>query len=200
MSISPLDEAFIWKEMNINPKENTTLIIAEKIAEISRDYKFKVDLIDPLAGVNQTNTGTSVIEDLNRYFKEFKRSGLGTGARFEPFDTKSLRGRDKIRERLRNSEHCEVPFNNKVTEGGFEKRKPTLWIDKYNCPQTNNSFYRWRMKDDKPEQKWSHHPMAIEGLFKDRRVKAKVDIFLDDLEIRRRRNQSKRLVGYFKRR
>lgn len=208
VGLSTQDEAFLWDELNLDPKRNTTLIMAEMIAEASLDYKYRLSTVDPLANENQPNTNTSVLKDVNEYFKIFKRdqSNPCTGGRWEVYDTKYhvsqtgfLRGRDQIKQRLINASLCKVPFNNKQVKDGVEKILPTLWIFSH-CRQTLNALYRWRFEKGKPSQQWSHHCTALEGLMKDHRFKPKADLFLDDLEIRRRRNQSKRLVGYFKRR
>lgn len=208
LALSNQDEAFVWDELSLNPKRNTTLIMAQMIAEASLNYKYRLSVVDPLANENQPNTNTSVLKDVNDYFKIFKSdlSNPCTGGRWEPYDTKYhvsqtgfLRGRDQIKQRLINASLCKVPFNNKVVENGETKRLPTLWVFNH-CRQTLNALYRWRMEKGKPSQKWSHHCTALEGLVKDHRFKPKVDIFLDDLEIRRRRNQRKQLTGYFKHR
>ena len=52
----------------------TTELIAEKIIDASGDLRFKLNRIDPLAGVNQPNTSTTVIQDLNKLFKMSGRS------------------------------------------------------------------------------------------------------------------------------
>ena len=208
VSLSMYDEAFLWEELSLDPKRNTTLITAKTIAEASGDFKYRLSTVDPLAGENQPNTTTSVLKDVNDYFKIFKNdySNPCTGGRWEVYDTKYhvsqtgfLRGRDQIKQRLINASLCKVPFNNKVVENGMEKRLPTLWIFNH-CRQTLNALYRWRFEKGKPCQQWSHPCTALEGLVKDHRFKPKVDLFMDDLEIRRRRNQDRRLVGYFKRR
>lgn len=208
VTLSTQDEAFVWDELSLNPKRNTTLIMAQMIAESSLDYKYRLSVVDPLAGENQPNTNTSVLKDVNGYFKVFKSdySNPCTGGRWEVYDTKYhvsqtgfLRGRDQIKQRLINASLCKVPFNNKQIKDGVEKRLPTLWVFSH-CRQTLNALYRWRFEKGKPSQQWSHPCTALEGLMKDHRFKPKVDLFLDDLEIRRRRNQSRRTVGYFKRR
>jgi hypothetical protein len=208
VSLSLHNEAFLWDELNIDPKRNTTLIICEAIAEMSGDFKYRLNTIDPLASENQPNTNTSVLKDVNDYFKIFKSDPrmACTGGRWEGYDTKYhaaqtgfLRGRDQIKQRLLNASLCKVPFNNKVVKDGESKYLPTLWIFNH-CRQTLNAIYRWRMEKGKPSQKWSHHCTALEGLMKDHRFKPKVDYFPDDLEIRRQKNQRKQLVGYFKKR
>ena len=205
LSLSPTDECFVWHELNIDPKKNTTKIIAEQIADTSGDYKFRLDRIDPLANENQSNTNTTVIQDLNKEFKEFKKSGFGTGASWGPYDTKYyvtkkgfLRGRDNIKQRLINSSLVKKPFNNKVRdEHGFEKRIPTLWISS-NCRVTLNSIYKWRVENGKPSQKWSHHCTALEGIMKEKRFKYQEVFYEDDMDIRRRKYKDRRISTYFK--
>lgn len=198
-SLSPDDECFLWEELTIDPKVNTTHDIAEEIVNIiGPERKFKLALIDPLATKNQVNTNTSVVEDLNNYFQQFRKEGRCQRLYWEPFDTKNLRGRDKIRERLRNAdEYAKKPFHNKVKVNGFEKTFPTLWIDKNNT-QCNNSFYKWRIEKKKPTQKWSHHMTALEGLMKDKRFRPNVEMFEDEFSARRKRMQRKQTMGYFK--
>jgi len=181
IAISPDDEAFVFNEFNPDPRNSTTLGIAKHMADMSRDDKFQIDLIDPLAGQKQTNTNTSVIEDLNRIFREMKHSGVGTGAYWQPWDTKGTKGQDKVRERLINSKICGRPFNNLQKIDGKEMRIPTLWILD-NCRQTAQSLKSWKMEEwvdrdalitkdqkDKPQSKWSHFNMCLEAIFKDSR-------------------------------
>ncbi len=166
VSLSQYDECFIWEELNISPKTHKTSEIAEEIANVSVDYKFTFDVIDPLAGITQVNTTRSTIQDLNDYFSEFKRIGIGTGAYFVPADTKSERGRLKIKERLANSIKCKTPFNNEVEEHGVKKHLPTLWI-LAPCKQVRLSLKNWREEKGKPSQAYSHHCTGIEFLMKD---------------------------------
>jgi|3_EtaG_2_1085321.scaffolds.fasta_scaffold00710_15 hypothetical protein len=206
LSLSPSDECFIWHELNVDPKKNTTEIIAEKIIEASGDYKFKLNRIDPLAGVNQPNTSTTVIQDLNRYFSKFKKEGFGTGGKWEPYDTKYhitrkgfLAGRDNIKRRLINSVEAKKPFNNNVVNKrtGFKEILPTLWVSE-TCRITLNSLYKWRMEDSKPSQKWSHHCTALEGIMKEKRFKPRIDMEDDKIEVRKRRFADKRTTNLFK--
>lgn len=179
--ISPDDEAFVFNEFNPDPRNSTTLGIAKHIVDMGHDDKFQIDLIDPLAGQKQTNTNTSVIEDLNRIFREMKHQGLGTGAYWQPWDTKGTKGQDKVRERLINSKICGRPFNNLQKIDGKEMRIPTLWILD-NCRQTAQSLKSWKMEEwvdrdalvtkdqkDKPQSKWSHFNCCLEAIFKDSR-------------------------------
>jgi len=197
-SLSPPDECFVWSELTIDPKLNTTEMIAEEIVEIiGEDRKFKLTLIDPLASKNQVNTNTSVIDDLNKYFKEFKKQGRCQRIFWEVYDTKNLRGRDKIRERLRNSEKVGKPFSNTIKDNGFEKTISTIWSDKNNI-QINKSFYKWRIEKGRPSQLWSHHMTALEGLMKDKRFRPKVEAYEDEMETRRKKYKKRQTTGYFK--
>lgn len=172
MSLSHNDELFVWDELNPSPEKNTTAVIAELIAEKSRDYTFQLNLIDPLASKIQTNTGLGVIDDLNRLFHTFKKEGLCTGGLWESWDTKSTRGRDKIRERLINAAKVDKPFHNEVVRDGVRIKLPTLWI--FNtCKHTARSLQQWRLDGEKPAQEWSHFCTAIEGVLKDVRFRPK---------------------------
>lgn len=206
LSLSPQNECFVWGEVNVDPKKFTTELIAEKIIDASGDLRFKLNRIDPLAGVNQPNTSTTVIQDLNKLFQKFRKQGFGTGGRWEPYDTKYhatrrgfLAGRDNIKHRLINASKAKKPFNNLIQNErtGFKELLPTLWISE-RCRVTLNSLYKWRMEDGKPAQKWSHHCTALEGIMKEKLFKPKVDNEEDYLEKRRREYKSKSTSSYFK--
>lgn len=169
ISLSPYNEAFIWKALNISPRTNKTFDIARQIAEASGLYKFKMDKIDPLANIQQTNTTKTSIEDLNHYFHEFKKEGLCTGAFWTSADTKSERGREKIKERLINSNKCGRPFNNEVIRDGERIHLPTLWVFS-DCKIASLSLKNWREEKGKPDTRsqYSHHCTGIEFLMKDR--------------------------------
>ena len=171
ISLSPYDEAFIWGELNISPRINNTLTIAEKMVEIRGHYKFTFDTIDPLAGVTQVNTTRSTIQDLNDYFYEFKKQGICEGAYFVPADTKSERGRLKIKERLNNSALCKTPFNNEKVERGVKTYLPTLWV-LAPCKQVRISLKSWREEKGKPTVAYSHHCTGVEFLMKDTKFRA----------------------------
>ena len=204
LSLSPQNECFIWHELNIDPKTNTTEIIAEQIADVRPDIKFKLSRIDPLAAQNQSNTNTSVIDDLNRFFKEFRNRGFGQGGVWKPYDTKYhvtqrgfLRGRDHIKQRLINASLAKKPFNNNIEVNGVKKELPTLWVSK-DCRLTLQSLYKWRIEKGKPSQKWSHHCTAIEGIMKEKKFKPHVEFEEDEMETRRREYKYKRTSNYFK--
>jgi hypothetical protein len=199
ITISPDDEAFVFNEFNPDPRSSTTLGICRHVVDMSRDDKFQIDLIDPLATQKQNNTNTSVVEDMNRIFREMKREGLGTGANWQPWDTKGTKGQDKVRERLINSRICGRPFNNLQMINGKQHRIPTLWILD-NCRQTAQSLKSWRMetwsdrdalitKDekDKTQQKWSHFNCCLEAIFKDSRFSPNTHNWLSE-----RREEPKR--------
>jgi hypothetical protein len=187
MSISPQNEAFIWEEFNPSPENMITFDIARELAVLSRDFKFTLSLIDPLANKTQSNTGLTVIDDMNRAFSMYKKEGLGTGGYWQGWDTKSTRGRDEIRKRLMNSMKVGKPFNNKVIgKHGEKKYLPTLWILD-NCKLMARSMRNWRLeewannsinstKDKKeiPQQKWSHMNMPVEAFFKHPACKPKM--------------------------
>ncbi len=206
LSLSPQNECFVWGEVNVDPKKNTTEIIAEKIIDASGDLEFRLNRIDPLAGVNQPNTSTSVIKDLNDLFRMYKKQGFGTGGRWEPYDTKYhlsrkgfLAGRDNIKKRLINATKAKKPFNNNILNErtGFKEVLPTLWVSDQ-CRVTLNSLYKWRMEDGKPSQKWSHHCTALEGIMKEKNFKHRFNAAEDEMDKRRREYKARLTTNYFK--
>lgn len=178
IAVSPQDEIFVYNEFNPSPEKMVTMEIARVIATRSKDYKFDLNLIDPLSSKIQPNTGLSSLEDINRIFAEYRKQGIGTGGHWQSWDTKSQKGRDEIRKRLQNAVLCGVPFNNEVKKEGITKRLPTIWfLD--DCVQTILSVKNWRReewadrsalmsKDEKevPQQRWSHFCTMLEGLLK----------------------------------
>ena len=183
MSVSPWNEAFIWQEWSPDPERIITRSIANEIALMSSDYKFKFDIIDPEAEINQPNTNTTTVQDLNQYFMELKKEGICSGAYWQTWFTKGTRGREVVRERLQNSLDCKRPFNNKVQDQGISRYVPTIWISN-RCVETARSLKQWRLegelrskrnvdkdKTEKPAQKWSHYCTAIECAFKDKRLR-----------------------------
>jgi len=184
IALSPHNESFIWWEWNPSPEKMVTTTIARRLAEDSGSYQFRLDLIDPLAAVTQSNSNTSVIDDLNKEFRRLRREeGLGTGAHWEAWDSKDTKGRDIVRTRLKNSIKVGKPYNNKVVEGGMIKYLPTFWVLD-TCPETIQSLRNWRLEDwgdrrsqhtkerkESPMQKNSHFCTAIEAVFKDIRWK-----------------------------
>jgi hypothetical protein len=139
--------------------------------------------MDPLAQTAQPNTGTSVMDDMNRYFLNAKREGLCSGAYWQPWNTKSERGRDMVAMRMKNAVTCGKPFNNLQVRDGKKEYLPTIWIFS-RCKNFANSFKNWRWeewadpsaqvsKEEKntAQQKFSHFPMTVEGLLKDQRFR-----------------------------
>ncbi len=174
------DEMFIWNEYNPAPENFVTHQIVETMASQSKDFDYKINLIDPLASVVQSNTGTTVTDDINRHFYRLKKEGFGTGGFWNTWDTKSPKGTDEIRKRLRNSVICGTPFNNAQKVHGETVHLPTLWILD-NCKQTAMSLKNWRRKEyenkemlvsndqpDRANSKWSHFVMCLEGILKHR--------------------------------
>jgi hypothetical protein len=175
------DEVVVYREWNPSPDKWVNYTIAEQIAVLSAKEHYAINLIDPLANKIQTNTGRTVIQDLNEFFFQLKKRSVGRGGYWEPFDTKGTKGRDDIRRRLRNSIQVEKPNNNKVLKDGREITVPTLWIAR-DCPLTAASIKKWRYEDwsttkvlavkdrkESPAQKWSHFCTALEGILKDNR-------------------------------
>ncbi len=178
IALSPQNEAFIYNEYSPSPEKMINFEMARGIAVRSKDIKYSLNLIDPLAAKMQTNTGISTLDDMNRFFYEFKKERLCTGGYWQTWDTKSDRGRDILKERLQNSKRVGKPSNNRIVKNGREQQLPTLWILD-NCKETEQGFKSWRWeeykdrdqlvtKDEKntPQQKWSHYPMVYEALFK----------------------------------
>lgn len=177
-ALSPQNEVFVYDELNPPPEKMVTLQIAQIIANKSGDRRFKLNLIDPLAAKKQSNTGLSTVDDLNRIFSQFRKDGICTGGYWQTWDTKSTRGREEIRSRLRNSKLVGKPFSNRVVKNGVTEYLPTLWILD-NCYHFKESFKNWRREEwanreslltkdekDQPQQRFSHFPMVIEALFK----------------------------------
>lgn len=178
VSISPENEAFVWMEYNPSPETMKTYDMARQFGKMTSEYKFALNLIDPLAAKKQTNTGLTCIDDLNRYFSAFNSEGWCKSAYWQSWDTKATKGRDAVRERLMNAIKVGKPFNNRVIEKGITKYIPTLWVFS-SCQHTAKSLKNWRLEEwannqsnttkdmkEQPQQKWSHFCTAIECLFK----------------------------------
>jgi hypothetical protein len=184
VAVSPQDEVFVYRDAAFQPGRMTTFDIAGTVADMSGDYIFKGDFIDPLAGQTQVNTNTTTIDDLNRYFRQFRNEGRGTGGYWQPWDTKGTRGREEFTKRLINAARVGMPFNNKVVENDKTVILPTIWfLD--DCRHTIEAMKNWRYEDwdsrdaesrndlkEKPQNKWSHFPIAIECLLKNPAVSA----------------------------
>jgi hypothetical protein len=178
VSLSEWNEAFVWQEFNPSPDRMVTLEISREVISKSRDYKFTVNLVDPRMDISQPNTGLTPLNDMNRHFIELKREGIGTGGYWQTWDTKNQRGRDIVKERLKNARLAGKPFNNRMVKNGTVSYLPTLWILD-SCPLANYSFKNWKWedwgtrlsratKDEKNtfEDKNSHFPITIECIFK----------------------------------
>ena len=180
IALSPHNEAFVYWEWNVSPEKMVTEDIARRIAEESGDYRFYLNLIDPLADITQSNTNKSVTDDLNDHFRNLKnKEHIGTGGHWESWDTRDTKGRDAVRTRLKNALKVGKPYNNKIIEEGRTRYLPTLWILD-TCPETAKSIRNWRLEEwadrtsqhtkerkEKPNQKYSHFCTAIEAIFKD---------------------------------
>uniref|UniRef100_A0A6M3KZ90 Terminase n=1 Tax=viral metagenome TaxID=1070528 RepID=A0A6M3KZ90_9ZZZZ len=178
--LTSTDEMFVYNEWNPAPENYVTHQIVETIASQSGGYDYKINLIDPLASTVQSNTGTSVLDDINRHFYRLRKEGYGSGGFWNTWDTKSPKGTDEIRKRLRNSVICGTPLNNAQKVNGQTIHLPTLWI--FNtCKQTAMSLKSWRKKEyenkemlvnndqpDRANSKWSHFVMCLEGILKHR--------------------------------
>ncbi len=178
VSLSPQNEAFIWVDFEVSPEKYTTREICREIAILGRDYDFKLNLIDPESEVIKKDN-ISVLDDIKKHFHDLKKEGIGRTAFWQTWDTKGEKGRDAIKERLKNSLAVERPFNNEVTEEGRTRYLPTLWILN-NCRTAAKSMKMWSWEEymdvkvkmrkgittDKPQQKWSHMNTALESLFK----------------------------------
>ena len=183
-SLSPQNELFIWGELRMSPERYTTKEIAHEVAVIGKDYKFRLNLVDPLAEATKKDT-VSVLEDLNRAFYDLKKEGIGFNSYWNTWDTKGERGRDAIHERLKNSKECKRPFNNKVQKDGVVTYLPTVWVLS-TCKVSAEYMKNWRWeewansrdamaKDKKntPEQKYSHMNMVWEALLKETAFKSR---------------------------
>ncbi len=177
-SLSPDNEMFIWGELLMSPERYTTIEIAHELALRSKDYKFRLNLIDPLAEATRKDTVT-VLTDLNNAFSRLKKDGVGVGGYWSTWDTKGERGREQLIERIKNSTLCKRPGNNKIMRNGVQVCLPTIWILD-SCKATAHYMKNWRweewadsrsasLKDKKntPEQKWSHLNMVWEAVLKE---------------------------------
>lgn len=184
ISISPQNEAFIHDEWNPSPEKLVTYDINRQMASMSKDFRYGINLIDPLAAQAQPNTGRSTLDDFNENFFSLRQEGIGTGGYWETWDTKSTRGRDGLRTRIQNSVRVGKPFNNEIVKDGRKIYIPTIWVFR-KCRQTRLSLRNWRLeewvdkralvtkdKKDKPQQKWSHFCTGLEGIMKDTRFRA----------------------------
>lgn len=178
MSMSPTNEVFVWGEWNPSPEKYTTKEISRHVATLGKGYKFRLSLIDPFAQATKKDNVT-VLDDINEEFLQCKKEEICTTSFWQPWDTKGERGRDAIRERLKNSLEVKKPFNNKVVRNGRTVYLPTIWVMN-NCKNVLKSMKNWRWEEwgniganankdakNKPEQKWSHFNMVLEAVFKE---------------------------------
>lgn len=175
---SPTNELFVYRDAAFAPGKYTTLNICQDISDISGDYTFRDNRIDPLANQIQLNTNFTTVEDMNRIFLALKSEGRGTGGFWQPWDTKGTIGREQLTLRLLNSLKVGRPFNNTAVEDGRTVNLPTIWFFD-NCRHVIESMQNWRYPDyktassrqanddnEKPQQKHSHFPITIECLLK----------------------------------
>lgn len=177
ISISPENEVFIWLDYNPSPEKHTTKEICLNLSTQCKDYRFFLNLIDPLSeGIKKDKV--TILDDINDAFWSLGREGIGTGGYFTTWDTKGEKGRDEIRKRLKNAVLCERPFNNKTSKDGKVIYLPTVWILN-NCKVAAKMMKMWRWDEyaetrfrmlkeekNKPQEKWSHFNMVWEALFK----------------------------------
>lgn len=184
LGLSPDNECFVWQCALYSADKWTTNEMGRDLASRTGQYKSHTDLADPWMAKVQQSVGISVMADLNRVLGMLKRDGEGTGGFFKSWDTKSLKGRDAVKERLKNAKEVGRPFSNKVIRNGRTEILPTLWI-LTEAKQVAEYMKKWRYdewkdanakveKDPKgtPQQKWSHYCMCLEAAFKDPYFKA----------------------------
>lgn len=177
ISLSPQNEAFIWGEWNPSPEKYTIREISREFAVLGKDYQFRLNLIDPLSEATVKDSVT-VRDDLNREFYNLRREGIGTGGEWRSWDTKGERGRDAIRERLKNAKELKKPFTNKIQKDGVTIYLPTIWVLR-GCKISADCMKNWRWEEwanindaskkeakNTPEQKFSHFNMVWEAVFK----------------------------------
>ena len=70
-SVSPENEVFIWGEFNPSPERLTIREIARETAKLGKDYKFRLNIVDPLAKATKLNNITAC-DDLNRAFRDLR--------------------------------------------------------------------------------------------------------------------------------
>ena len=182
LSVSPADEIFVYRDASWQPGRMTTYDIVDDMVSRSGNYKFRKDLIDPLANTKQSNTNRTTIQDLNDALRTLKNQDRGTGGYFIPWDTKGTRGREEFTKRLINAQRVGRPFNNTVEENGHKSQLPTIWfLD--DVKVTIDCMRQWRYEQwesrgaeqrndekEKPQQKHSHWPICIESMLKENDV------------------------------
>jgi hypothetical protein len=175
--ISPAQEWFVWQEYLAHHNVKATNDIRDDIKHMSimpEDNIYnRMTLIDPLAKVQQANTGFSPFDDL-------KRGEYGL-RRLVAADTKNANGRLVVNTRLKNSLDIGRPGNNiaksAAQEGDprFGAYRPTIWfldslhghIEHF----TNWRYVDWRQEHVKAvktvkkySDKWSDYCRNIEFL------------------------------------
>lgn len=175
-SLTSTNEFFIWDQLKLPHATWTTAMICEAIAEKSGNLKYLFSLIDPYANKIQSNVNTTVVQDMNEEFRQLRNQGKCAGGVWESWDTKSVLGRERLKERLNNSLKVGQPYNNIEEVDGVIKYLPTIWIDRERCPDVRKSVGKWSTnKNGKPEQQHSHFCTAIEAVLKDIRFKARMN-------------------------
>jgi hypothetical protein len=177
-SVSPQDEMFVWQNLAPSTGSNTVYDICREISDLSGDYRYLLNLIDPLSQEKKEVTNRSTVEDMNDFFRELRNNKIGTGGYWQSWDTHGNRGREELIKRLMNSLKCKKPFNNKIAKWGKDEYLPTIWITD-NCKFVIESMKNWRKDDwatremlakndakEKEQVKWSHFPITIECLLK----------------------------------
>ncbi len=176
-TLTSTNELFIWDQVKVPHATYTTDMIVEEIVAKSGNLKYLFNLIDPYANKIQSRVNTTVVQDINREFATHKRNGRGSGGYWESWDSKSVLGREKIKERLQNSLECEEPYNNLVDVNGEMVYLPTMWIDKEKCPDIRKSIGKWSTnKNGVPLQAYSHFCTALEAILKDIRFKPRMNL------------------------
>ena len=178
LSVSPHDEVFVWGNFAPQPSKMRVAEICKNIAEMSGDYKYLLDLIDPLAQEKKEESNRSTVEDMNMFFRELRKNEISTGAFWRSWDTHGMRGREELIKRLINSNEVKKPFSNKIEKWGSKTYLPTIWITD-NCKFVIESMKNWRLEEwatremlvkndskEKEQARWSHFPITIECLLK----------------------------------
>jgi len=194
VEMSPDDEAFVYEEWNPNPGDWTIDRMCEEIGRRSGMDTFACSLIDPLAKAPVQRKNSEIPEKnpldmINSAFHKLKKDGICSGGYWQSYNTKGEAGRDEIIKRLHNSVKVGKPFNNKVVceKTGREKKLPTIWFSR-KVKDCCTSIKHWRVetwasnrqlatKDKKqtPTEKYSHFCTALEGLFKDKRFRSRLE-------------------------
>ena len=71
-TLTPTNEFFIWDELKLPHATNTTEKVVAAISEKSGKIKYNINLIDPYANKIQAKCNTTVVDDMNRLFRELK--------------------------------------------------------------------------------------------------------------------------------